>query len=286
MNTPSFAFLQVCLFAGLSFSASAATPAVLASAAVDVPASARTADTVNRNLDKPIVARTDNDILERARLVNEDVYSALQSFVCNEEINRFRGNLTGQSVKPLDKVTAKLSFERGVEQYSDVYQNNRQRPGISSLVGAWSEGEYGTLLIQTQQLLSTQKVEFETFADVKGEQTAVYRFDVASEDSPWDLEVAGHHYRLAFTTKVWIAVNSGEILKIDRTSLGIAPETRISEIQWGITLDRVGMNGKTWLLPTTGTYAVLYNEAKRKEWNTISFSNYRRYGAETALKFD
>jgi hypothetical protein len=281
----STVWLQVCLgaglFTGLSFVAGAATPA-----AVNIPAWARTSDEANRKLDNPVIARTDNDILERARIANEDVYSSLQSFVCNEEINRFRGSLSGDTVHPLDTVTAKLSFERGVEQYSEVYQNNRQRPGISSLVGAWSEGEYGTLLVQTRQLLSSQKVEFETFTDLKGEQAAVFHFDVASEESPWDLEVAGHHYRLAFTTKVWIAVNSGEILKIDRTSLGIAPETRISGIQWGITLDRVGMNGKTWLLPATGTYTVLYNQSKRKEWNSISFTNYQRYSARTAFKFD
>ena len=286
MKTLSSLSLQLSLFAGLSLSAGAATPAASGPAATgfDVPVSVRTADEVNRRLDTTLGVST--DILERARVANDDVYSALQSFVCNEEINRFRGNLNGQSAHPVDTVTAKLSFERGVEQYSEVFQNNRQRPGITSLVGAWSEGEYGTLLLQTQQLLSTQKVAFETFEDVKGEQAAIYHFDVASEDSPWDLEVAGHHYRLAFNTKVWISVKSGQILKIDRSSLGLAPETRISEIQWGITLDRVGINGKQWLLPTTGTYAVLYNQSKRKEWNSISFTNYQRYGAQTELKFD
>jgi hypothetical protein len=284
MKTLSSLSLQLLLLAGLSLSADAAMPSAgPAATAVDVPVSVRTADEVNRGLDKAFAVGT--DILERARVANDDVYSALQSFVCNEEISRFRGNLNGQSAHPVDTVTAKLSFERGVEQYSEVFQNNRQRPGITSLVGAWSEGEYGTLLMQTQQLLSTQQVEFDSLADVKDEQAAVYHFDVASEDSPWDLEVAGHHYRLAFTTKVWISVKSGEILKIDRSSLGIARETRISQIQWGITLDRVGMNGKTWLLPTTGTYAVLYNQSNRKEWNSISFTNYQRYGARTELKF-
>jgi hypothetical protein len=160
------------------------------------------------------------------------------------------------------------------------------RPGFSSLTGAWSEGEYGTLLLQTQQLLTTQEVEFETFAKLKGEPAAIFTFDVNSEDSPWDLTVGTRHYRLAFTTDVWISVRSGEILKIDRTSLGIPPEAHISEIQWGITLERVVLNDKPWLLPSSGTYSVFYNESRRREWNLINFSNYQRYGAETALKFN
>lgn len=81
-------------------------------------------------------------------------------------------------------------------------------------------------------------------------------------------------------------MNTGEILKIDRTTLSIEAETRISEIQWGITLDRFNLNGKAWLLPNTGTYSVLYNQSHHREWNLISFSGYQRYGAQTALRFE
>ena len=157
---------------------------------------------------------------------------------------------------------------------------------MSSIPGAWSEGEFGTLLLQTQLLLGTKKVALQSFEELRGEQTAVFRFDVAAEDSPWDLTVAGSHYRVPFRTKVWISVNTGEILKLDRTSLGIPSETGISELQWGITLDRVTLNGKPWLLPSTGSYAILHNEFKHREWNLISFTDYQRYGAQTALKFE
>jgi hypothetical protein len=81
-------------------------------------------------------------------------------------------------------------------------------------------------------------------------------------------------------------VNTGDILKIDRTTIGIPSETHISETQWIVTLDRVTLNGQTWLLPCSGTYAVLYNEPRRREWNLISFTDYQRYGAQTALEFE
>ncbi len=225
-------------------------------------------------------------ILEHARAANENLFSALQSFVCDEEIERFRGSIDGGSSHALDTVTAKLSFERGVEQYSEIYQNKHPRPRISSLAGAWSEGEYGTLLLQTQQLLATQSVRFETYGEVDEEKAAIYHFDVASDESPWDLMVGGRHYRLSFSTDVWISIESGEILKINRTSLNVPAETHISEVRWNISLDRVDLNGRLWLLPTSGTYVVAYNESHRREWNLISFTNYQRYGAETALKFD
>jgi hypothetical protein len=254
--------------------------AAATSAAGDVPA------TVRSPLDVPPADPSVRKILQRALAANEDVYSSLQSFVCSEEINRFRGSLNGQNVHPLDTVTAKLSFERGVEQYTNILQNNHSRPGMSSLPGAWSEGEFGTLLLQTQQLLASQKVDFDSLSSVQGEQAAIFRFDVSAEESPWDLAVSNKHYRLPFHTSVWISVRTGEILRIERATIAIASETHISEIQWGITLEHFNFNGKTWLLPSTGTYAVLYNESHHREWNQISFTGYQRYSSEASLRFE
>jgi len=279
-------WLHVCLYSSLSAGAVFNLPAAATANAADLPISVLNPDNLNGNLDSSAVAKAGVEILERARAANEDVYSSLQSFVCNEEIKRFRGSLKGEPGHPLDTVTAKLSFERGAEQYTDVHQNNRAQPDMSSLTGAWSEGEFGTLLLQTQQLLTTQKVVFDTFADIQGEPAASYHFDVSENDSPWDLTVSEHHYRLPFRTDVWISVNTGEILKVDRTTLGIASETRVSEIQWGITLGHIALNGKTWLLPGSGTYAVVYNQSRHREWNLISFTGYQRYASKTALKFE
>jgi hypothetical protein len=60
----------------------------------------------------------------------------------------------------------------------------------------------------------------------------------------------------------------------------------ISELRWSVTLERVDLNGKTWLLPKTGEYDVLYEKTGRREWNLMNFSGYHRYGSEVALRFD
>jgi hypothetical protein len=57
------------------------------------------------------LAETDVEILEHARAAQSDVYSSLRSFVCQEQIDRFKGSLDGESGRPLDTVTARLSFE-------------------------------------------------------------------------------------------------------------------------------------------------------------------------------
>jgi hypothetical protein len=224
-------------------------------------------------------------ILAKARETNEDIYANLHSFVCNERIQRFKGSLRAEAGKQIDTVSAIVSFENGTEHYSDIQQNERSRPSMSAISGAWSEGEFGTLLRQTQLLLSTQVPVFENFADLDGTPTAVYQMEVNQIDSPWDLQVRSQHYSVPFRTRVWVSQTSGEILKIQRTSTSMPSQVGISEISWNVTLKQVGLNGKAWLLPSEGEYAVSYAASNHREWNVMNFSSYRRYGSEVAIRF-
>ena len=231
--------------------------------------------------EKPVEAQ----LLLKARAANGEVYSTLRAFVCREEIERFRGNLQKSKVKRIDHVSTALSFENGIEHYDDVRQDNRSLESLPEIMGAWSEGEFGTLLQQTDRLLATQPVSFVSFENVSGVQTAIYRFEVSEKDSPWDLAVGTTHYKIPFSTDVWISTATGEILKIARKSLSMPVDTRISEIDWDVSLAAVDLDGKPWLLPTAARYSVSYVESKHREWNEMSFSNYRRYGSESTLKY-
>ncbi len=193
--------------------------------------------------------------------------------------------MSGESPQHLDTVTTKVSFENGIEHYSDILQDNRPRTAISSVPGAWSEGEFGTLLQQTQILLATQPVLFRTYADVDGTPAAIFGVEISEQNSPWDLEVEHHHYRIPFRTEVWVSRATGQIIRIERVSTAIPSQVKISEMRWGVTLQAVQLDEKSWLLPKTGSYAVLYKAKDRREWNDLTFSDYHRYGSEVALRF-
>jgi hypothetical protein len=233
-----------------------------------------------------LIELTASEPLARITIANELLYSDLQNFVCNERIDRYKGPLSGAERRRIDTVTSKVSFENGVEHYTDIRQNNRPRPGITSLSGAWSEGEFGTLLRQTQAFLESKAMLFRMNTDINGAAATLYRFEVSEQDSPWDLEIESRHYHVPFRTDVWVSLSSGQILKIERTSTAIPLETGISELRWSVSLQTVELNGKKWLLPNTGEYEVLYEESNRREWNLLSFSDYHRYGSQVALSFD
>ncbi|MBV8552364.1 MAG: hypothetical protein JOY54_13760 [Acidobacteriaceae bacterium] len=220
---------------------------------------------------------------------NAGAYDKMQSFVCSERIDRFAGKTGAGTAHHLDTIRAKVSFENGQEHYSEVTRDKRSLPGISSVAGAWSEGEFGTLLHQTEESLRSKPIQFEREGEINGTAAAEFHFDVAEQDSPWDLIVAGRHYRVPFRAEVWVAKFSREIIKVSRKYIGDGDDslasTNIAELKWSLTLAPIEMKGKRWLLPKDGEYSVEYKENGHREWNELTFFDYHRYGAEATVRF-
>ncbi len=225
-------------------------------------------------------------ILREAIAVNSDLYSSLESFVCQEQIDRYRGKTGSQRARRVDVINAKVSLENGSEHYSDVHGNKRAFRDLAELDGAWSEGEFGTLLKQTEQLLNSQYASFEGPDAAVSVPAFVFRIDVPADASPWDLTVAGQHYRIPFVAQVWIDRATKRIVKIERRSKDVPVDLQIAEIDWAVTLAPVALNGKEWLLPSSAEYQVGYRNTDRREWNEMKFFDYHRYTAEATLHFN
>ena len=223
--------------------------------------------------------------LNSAREINRDLYSSMESFVCRERIDRYKGGKSGAKYR--DTITARVSLENGNEEYSELRRERGKLRDLSQLHGAWSKGEFGTLLKQTEQLLATQRA---TLAGeerlVDGSRAAIYEFGVRAVESPWDLVVREHHYAIPFRTRVWISEASSQIVRIQRTANEIPEALGIAEMRWSVSLNLSDLNGKKWLLPDTAEYDLIYSDAGGEEWNTMKFFDYHRYSAETSLRFN
>ncbi len=226
-----------------------------------------------------------SDLLARVEIQNELRYTDLQSFVCNEYMDRFRGRLNGENQRKIDTVTAHVSFENGVENYSAIEQNNRLRTSMGEIPGAWSEGEFGTLLRQTKTLLTTQPLTSQVTRSLTGEPAVLYSFNVPGDQSPWELIVESEKFRVPFLTDVLVSQTTGKILNIKRTSTAMPANFGISEIEWSVNLKPVSLDGNEWLLPATGEYMIDYAKTNRREWNEITFADYHHYTASSVMHF-
>ena len=209
----------------------------------------------------------------------------LPSFVCTELIERYKGYLDGTAQKRIDRLTANVSFEVGAEQYTNVRRNGRPTKSILHLRGAWSQGEFGTLLTQSVTLLRGNRAVLTRKEVLNAKAMTVYSFFVSDTESPWVLEVAGSRQPLSFWTELWTSEKTGVIEKVERRSQNAVLDNGISEIRWSVTLAPMEMNGTRRLLPSMAEYAVAYASDGRLERNAIRFSGYKRYGSEAKIQF-
>src|SRR3569833_960457 len=136
----------------------------------------------------------EKELLAKVNATNQQAYSELDSFICAEQIRRYRGPLGSEKARAIDTITANLSYVSGVEHYSDILQNGHARPNLESFVGVWSQGEFGTLLHQTISLLGSRPVEFQVPETLDGKTAFVFGFSVDTAGSPWELHVQDRVY--------------------------------------------------------------------------------------------
>jgi hypothetical protein len=223
-----------------------------------------------------------DSFLINAREMNYHLHDSMESFVCQERIDRFRDKRDHR----IDTITAKLSVESGVEKYIDLKRNNRKLRDLAAISGAWSKGEFLTLLKLTEkELLGAPQVSFEGKERLGERYAAIYEFAVPLSESSWDLLVSGKWYEVAFRTRVWILESSSQIVKVQRISTEIPAALGISEIRWEVMLNEIDVDGRLRLLPETAEYDVLYSDSHRF-WNSMKFFEYHHYGADVSIHFN
>jgi len=226
------------------------------------------------------------DVLGRIVKSASQVYEDLTNFVCREDIERYKGSSHNPTGRKLDVITSTVSYDRDAEHYTDIYQNNKPLNRIRGLSGAWSEGEYGTLLGETLKALKSRKASSISHSTLDGAPAAVYSFDYSSDDSPWEIEVTGHHYSLPFRGQVWASPTTGDVLRVDRIATDVPQQTGIAGVNWSVSFGSQTADKRTFWLPTKAVYSVSYLEGARHEWNLIAFSGYRRYGSDVVVRFE
>lgn len=243
------------------------------SAAKSVPSEASTANPSGRG-GKALPSLT--EILGRLRASTEQTYVDLTHFVCKERIERYRGEARNPHGHKIDVIMSQVIYDHDSEQYTDLRQNGKPLSRIDALSGAWSHGEYGTVLRETINGLNSRAVNFVSFSVLGGKRAAVYTFDYGVSDSPWDILVAGTHYKMPFHCQIWASVTTGALLRIERITHDVPSLIGISAVNWAVEFGSISVNGKVLWLPHRAIYSVSYPNCDCHYWNQIQFSEYRR----------
>jgi hypothetical protein len=233
-------------------------------------------------------------ILDAAREYALNYEKQLPNFICAEVTRRFidphhtgTRSLQDPDWRLADTVTTKLTYFDHQEKYEVQMVNNSSVVNMSmeKLGGAVSMGEFGSMMRQIFEPKSAARFEWDKWATVRGRRMYVFAFDIDKDHSEYIVTwERTQRLQPAYRGKIYVDKETNIIFKIVETPYDIPLTFPVQAITTVLDFDFAKIGDSEYMLPLK--VAVTSATSRYLARNDKEFRLYRRFGAETTIKFD
>ncbi len=255
------------------------TPTEIASAPVPPPSAAATAP--------PPAPRPEDPIVEKARQAAAAFDERLPNYVCQQFTARFESSSHPVNWRPIDIVSAEVIFEDQSEHYRNIKINDKPTSKrLEDTGGAWSRGEYGTILASLFSPGTAAEFHKRTNETIAGVSTAVYDYTVVRERSNWAIHAPSQLLRPAYRGAVWIDPKTGRVLRVEMQARRMPEEFPLDTVETAVDYQYIRLGGPDlFLLPVHAEVLACQRGSSYCSRNAIDFRNYHRYTGESSITF-
>lgn len=235
------------------------------------------------NPSEPAPAKT--TLLDNARLAAASFISSLPVYVVQEYTTRYVSDSRPVSWKAQDVVSTEVVYEDGKERYEKAAVNGKPTKNPEE-TGAWSTGEFGTILEDLFSPATAAHFKFVRSSTAQRREAALYDFTVERPHSHWTVRVPGQYTRPAYKGSVWIDKETARVLRIEMQAVEIPKEFPEDTVEAAVDYDFVSLGTQKFLLPVRGEVLSCERGSSICERNVIEFRNYRKFAGESTIKFE
>ena len=234
----------------------------------------------------PIVQRPDDPLIRKASDAAMDFTETLPNYVCQELMSRYQSESHPANWQPLDVVAANLVYENGKEDYRNVTVNGKPRKSIEDTGGAWSTGEFGTVLIDLFSPATNATFHYRKDSRTAGILTKEYDFEVLHENSHWVIHMTSQTYQPPYKGTVWIDPATSRVLRIEMQAFGFPDSFPTDHVESATDYQYVRLgDARQYLLPVHAETLSCQRGTNYCSRNTIDFRNYKKYTGESTITF-
>lgn len=232
-----------------------------------------------RPSDDPLIAKAQDAVLSFSE--------ALPNFLCEERMQRFSRDPRMVGWKPLDTISAEVIYEEGQERYRNLKINDRPTDKkMEQLSGSWSTGEFNTTLRNLFHPASAAVFQYAEYSRLLDLPARVYDFEVRPENSHWNIQIDFQKITPGYTGSVWIEPASGRVLRMELQAVDLPPEFPMDQVETAVDYAFVPIGAETVLLPVHAENLGCQRGTDYCSRNVIDFRNYRKYVADSTVKFE
>lgn len=233
----------------------------------------------------PPSAEEQKRIIESAREYALGYSKRLPDFICLQVTRRYVDPSGLEFWRNADTITTRLSFFEQKEDYKVITINGRMADvSYQKLDGATSSGEFGSMMRELFEPETSARFEWQRWATLRGKRNHVYSYYVAQPNSKWTVS----YQRTDVTTPGYrgLVFVDRDTLEVSRITLDadLPPSFPIQMATTVLDYDSTDISGSKFMLPLRAE--VRMRSGKDLVKNEVEFRLYRKFGADTSIKFD
>lgn len=225
--------------------------------------------------------------LDTAREIAVHYTSKLPDFICTEQVERTDG--TNTTTFKVDRLTIALGYSDQKEKQKLVAMNGTPtQQKLDSLDGILTVGEFGGLLLGVFDPSSAADFQWKSSTNLRKRAAAVYTYKIAranshymvggrTEDGKLVSAPAGYH------GEVVVDNQTSRVLRLTASADDIPKDSGILSSSAEVDYDFLNVAGKNYLLPAHS--AASMTRGLRHIANTVTFTGYRKFEADSAITF-
>lgn len=241
-------------------------------------------------LPPPTPAQTVNPrmaFVEKAREVAGTFLQGLPNYVCQELTTRYASETRVPSWNVIDTVSADLVYEDGKESYRNLAINGKASKKAPEESGAWSTGEFGTILAAVFSPGTAAKFKFAQDDTIAHRPASVYDFAVERVRSGWNIHVPGQYIYPAYKGSVWIDKESAHALRIEMQAKEVPVEFPLVSVETAVDYDYITLGTpEKFLLPVRAEVLSCQRGSNECQRNVIEFRNYHKFTGKSSIQFN
>jgi hypothetical protein len=229
---------------------------------------------------------TDEQIVRDARAAATAFSASLPNFLVQQNTTRDFQTAFPAQWQTIDTVTAEVAYRDGKEEYRDIQIDGKPVYGPIERTGSWSTGDFGTTLEDLMQMSTNAAFKRRGQDRIASRPAWVYDYTVAQPNSHWEMvSPDDRHYKPAYEGAVWIDKETRRVLRFEQRTLGMPRDYPLSKAASVMEYAFVKIDQKTYLLPAKGENVGCFSGSGTCKRNVIEFRNYRKFEAESKVKF-
>lgn len=227
------------------------------------------------------------EFIDKAREAAAEFLSALPNYVVQQFTTRYVSAGHVSNWQAQDVVSAEVIYEDHKERYQNIQINGKAVKTAVEDTGAWSTGEFGTVLEDLFSPATDANFKFIGERTIARQSAVLYDFDVDHPHSHWKIHVPGQSIMPAYHGSVWIQKSNARVLRIEMQAVKIPVEFPDDTTEMALDYDytNLGAGTERYLLPVKAEILSCQRGTNMCQRNTIEFRNYHKYSGESTITF-